>query len=135
MVAMRHMFPDMLQPKIRLSGSYLVLTSHFLAVAQLFAKMAQIQIDRFQGADLLCSILENAAHACFGFRLLYLQLFHPDAQSRVFLCELLDSSGVAGNISPAADNQILEFCQANGDRLSLPLKIFLSLAFGEPHEL
>ncbi len=88
---MRHMFADMLQPKIRLSGFYLVLTSHLLAVAQLFAKVAQIQIDRFQGADLRCSILENAVHAGFGFRLLDLQLFHPDAQSRVFLCKLFDA--------------------------------------------
>ena len=72
MVAMRHMFANMLQPKIRLSGFYLVLTSHFLAVAQLFAKVAQIQIDRIQRTDLLCSTLENAAHPGFGFRLLYL---------------------------------------------------------------
>ena len=52
MVAMSHMFVDMLQPEIRLCRFDLVLASHLLAVAQLPAKMTQVQIDRFKGLEI-----------------------------------------------------------------------------------
>ena len=51
-----------------MSHFHLLLTSHLLGVAQLFAKVAQVQVDRFKGLDLLCSSVSLEAA---GFAQIY----------------------------------------------------------------
>src|SRR5260370_34185157 len=100
MVTMSNMFPNMLEPEMRLSRFHLMLTACLLAVAELLAKLADIQIDCLKGLDLLCSILQKSHHLCFRFRLARLQFLNPGAQSGVFVRKLFDASVVVGDIAP-----------------------------------